>query len=221
MTLESPGSALHDEGGEALDKLQSFWERWGRAALAVVAVAVVVAAGLFFLRRSQENREGQAAARLAEANALYWQGDYVRSAEIAKQVVQQYGNTPSGKDAIRLQGDDAFWGGDFKAAAGFYTDYLKKAPAGLLADAARRSLAYALESDKQHAEAAKQYDALVGKFDRNSSAEFLWAAARCHRALGQPDEAIRRLKRLETEFGETSYARAATLTIAEIEAAKP
>jgi len=222
LALESPRSSqLTDEGGEALDRLQSFWERWGRAALAVIAVAVLVGAGIYFLRRSQENREGQAAARLAEANALYWQGDYTRSTEIAKQVVQQFGGTPSGNDALRLQGDNAFWSGDFKGAAENYKAYLKKVPGGLLADAARRSLAYALESDKQYAEAAKAYEALVGKFDRNSSAEFLWGAARCQRALGQPAEAVTLLKRLETEFGETSYARAALLTIAEIEASKP
>lgn len=221
MALESPGSQLHDEGGEALDRLQSFWERWGRAALAVVAVAVIVGGGLYFLRRSQENREGQAAAKLAEANALYWQGDYARSTEVAKQVVQQYGGTPSGADALRLQGDNAFWSGDFKGAAEQYKSYLKKVSRGLLADAARRSLAYALESDKQYAEASKTYDALVGKFDRNSSAEFLWASARCQRALAQPAEAVARLKRLEAEFGETSYARAALITIAEIEAGKP
>lgn len=221
MALESPGAQLHDQGGEALDRLQSFWERWGRAALAVIVVAGVVAGGIFFLRRGQENREGQAAARLAEANALYWQGDYARSTEVAKQVAQQFGNTQSGADALRLQGDNAFWTGDFKGAAVQYEAYLKKAPRGLLADAARRSLAYAQESDKQYAAAAKTYESLVGKFDRNSSAEFLWAAARCYRALGQPAEAVARLKRLESEFGETSYARTALLTIAEIEAAKP
>ena len=145
----------------------------------------------------------------------------MRSTEIAKQVVQQYGGTPSGGDALRLQGDNAFWSGDFKGAAVHYHAYLKKVSSGALADAARRSLAYALESDRQHAEAAKTYESLVGKFDRNSSSEFLWAAARCHRALGQPAEAVARLKRLESEFGETSYARAALLTIAEIEASKP
>lgn len=221
MALESPGSALRDDGGETLDKLQSLWERYGRIASIVIAVVAVVGVGLFFFRRGQENREGQAAAKLAEANALYWQGDYARSTEVAGQVVQQYGGTPSGRDALRLQGDNAFWTGDFKLAAQHYEAYLKHVSGGLLADAARRSLAYAQESDKQYAAAAKTYESLVGRFDRISSAEFLWAAARCHRALGQPAEAVTRLRRLTTEFPETAYARTALMAIAEIEAAKP
>jgi lipopolysaccharide biosynthesis regulator YciM len=86
----------------------------------------------------------------------------------------------------------------------------------VLADAARRSLAYALESDRQYAEAATLYESLVGKIDRESSAEFLAAAARCHRALNQPAEAAKRLQRLVDEFGETSAVNLARIHLAEL-----
>ncbi|TMQ71286.1 MAG: hypothetical protein E6K80_06060 [Candidatus Eisenbacteria bacterium] len=123
-------------------------------------------------------------------------------------------------------GDDSYWNGvlrsqsaDFKTAISEYRAYLNREKSGVLADAVRRSLAYALESDKQFAEAAKAYEQLVGAFDRESSAEFLTAAARCDQAIGRKDEAIRHLQRLIDEFGETSYAPPARVKIAEITAA--
>ncbi len=64
--------------------------------------------------------------------------------------------------------------------------------------------------------AADVYESLVGKFDRESSAEFLAASARCHRALNQPAEAARRLRRLLDEFGETPYANIARVHLGEI-----
>ena len=146
----------------------------------------------------------------------------------AKQIAQQYGSTPSGNDAHRLAGDDAFWNGmqrgqaaDFKTAVTEYRTYLAHAPKGPLADAARRSLAYALESDKQFEEAAKTYDQLVGAFDRESSAEFLMAAARNYQALGRRDEALKRLRRVADEFGDTSYALPARVRVAQITTTSP
>ena len=88
----------------------------------------------------------------------------------------------------------------------------------IFANAARRSLAYALESDGQRLEAAKEYEGLVGKFDRNSSAEFLVASARCYRGLNRPADAMERLKRVDLEFGETNYANQARLEMGELAA---
>jgi tetratricopeptide (TPR) repeat protein len=166
--------------------------------------------------RARASAEAEAAGKLAEANVLYWQGDYARSLELSKQIAQQHGSTPSGLDAHRLAGDNAYWNGDFKTAVTEYRAYLAKEKKGLLADAARRSLAYALESNKQYAEAATTYESLVGVFDRESSAEFLAGAARCYRAQSQPAEAAKRLQRLLDEFGETSFVNPARIELAEL-----
>ena len=217
MSLEK-ATRLEDPGAEMLDRMTSLWDRHGRIILGVTLGVVAIGAVAFFLLRGRAAKEEQAAAALAEANVLYWQGDYTGSLERAKQVSARFASTPSGVEAHRLAGDNAFWNGDFKTAVAEYRRYLDKAPSGLLADAGRRSLAYALESDNQHAEAAKTYETLVGRFDRSSSAEFLLAAARCYRALNQPDEALKRLQRIDQEFGETSYANAARVEMAELAA---
>jgi tetratricopeptide (TPR) repeat protein len=200
------GAKLEDPGAELLDRMTGFWTRWGRIALGVLGGAVVIFAVVFFSVRARAAQEDQAAGRLAEANLLFWQGDYTRSLQMAKQIIEQYPSTPSGNDAHRLAGDNAFWSGDFKTSITEYNKYLEREQHGLLADATRRSLAYALDSDGQYAKAAPIYDGLVGVFDRESSAEFLMAAARCYRQINEPSEAAKRLRRVIDEFGETSSA---------------
>jgi tetratricopeptide (TPR) repeat protein len=214
--LERQQATHLDDDARLIARLTGFWEQYGRTVLGVIGVLAVVAVGTYFFRKSHETQENAAAGRLAEASILYWQGEYSRSQDMAKQVVAQYPGTDSGLEAHRLLGDDAFWGGDFKGAVAEYRRYLDKAPKGLLSDAARRSLAYALESDGQFAEAAKTYLELVGRFDRISSAEFLVAAARCERLQRHDAEALKLYERADAEFGETSYARNARVEIAEL-----
>lgn len=207
------------EGTEVLDRVSTFWEQYQRLILGGLALAVVVGAGSFLYLRSRNTQEDKASGQLAEASVLFWQGDYPRSIEIAKQVYGAYASTPSGIDAHRIAGDASFWNGDFKTAIAEYRRYLDKIKTGILADAVRRSLAYSLESDGQFVEAAKLYEGLVGSFDRTSSAEFLVAAARCYRRAGQPAEAIARLERVDRDFGDTSYAQPARVTLGELRAA--
>lgn len=218
MSLESRrGTQLQDPGAELLDRVSGIWSDYGRMILgALVAVAAVVA-GVIMFQRGQESTRAQAAERLAEATVFFWQGDYARSMDLSRQVIDQYGSTPAGLDAHRLVGDNAFWTGDYKTAIEEYRNYLEGASNGILADAARRSLAYSLETDGQYAEAANEYRALVGKFDRETDGEMLLAAGRSHIAAGNPAEAKQDLERLASQFGETSSARRARELLAEIE----
>ena len=222
MSLESrKGTALQDPGAEMLDQVTSLWERYGRIILGALVAVVAVAAVAYFTIRSNATQEVSASEKLAQANALFWQGDYDRSKSIADETAKQYGGTPSGIDALRISGDNAYWRGNWKDAITQYKAYLGKSGSGLMGSVVRRSLAYAYESDKQQAEAAKLYDGLAGVFDRESSAEFLAASARCHEALGNKAEAVKRLQRLTDEFGETSYASRARVKLAELSASAP
>ncbi len=217
MPLQTQHSTrIEQPGAEIMVPVGDFLRRYGRIVIGVAVGLAVVGTILLLTQRARRAAEEAAAGKLAEASLYYWQGDYQRSLALARETAQQYGSTPSGRDAFRQAGDAAYWGGEFKAAAAEYRRYLEGKPAGLLADAARRSLAYALESDGQHLEAVKEYDALVGRFDRASSAEFLVAAARCLQAAGQVPAAIERLHRVTDEFGETEYANQARITLAEL-----
>ena len=219
MTLESRrASRLEDPGADLLNQFQALWDRYGRIALGILGGVAVAGVLGWFAIRTRDANDAQAAGKLAGAQALFWQGQYARSLEVAKEVTTQYGSTPNGLDAHRLIGDNAYWTGDMKTAIAEYRTYLAKAKPGVLAESARRSLAYALETNGQYAEAAKVYEQLVGKFDRESSAEFLTATARCQLALHQPQQAAQSLQRLLNEFGETSYGNGARMRLAEIQA---
>jgi len=220
LALESQKPALGLPGTEELKRLASLWERYGRIVLGVAGGLVVIGGVAFLNLRTRAASEEQASIQLAQAGIAYWQGDYARSLEMARQIAAQHPSVPSGIEAHRLAGDNAYWVGDFKGAVAEYRRYLDKEKRGLLADAGRRSLAYALESDHQYVEAARLYEQLVGVFDRGSSAEFLVAAARCYRQGGRPADAVQRLQRVDQEFGDTSYAQAARIELAELSATR-
>ena len=239
MTFATKKSTrLKDPGAELLDQFTGYWDRYGRVTLAVLGVVAVAGVGALLYLRARSVTESKASGQLAQGEIMFWQGYYARSTEVAQQVIKQFPGTESASEAHRLAGDDAYWldPPDFKKSVAEYRLYLKHRERGLLADAARRSLANALESEagvlqvQGHPaeavplfrEAADTYESLVGRFpDRETAAEFLLAAARCYRRIGQPQEAARRLERVTGEFGETQMANRARIELAEVTAGVP
>ena len=205
MSLETRKNAIEDPGAELLDKATGLWEQYGRTALYVVVGVLVLGIAGYYWKAGQDRRENSAAEKLAQANELFWRADYDRSRQVAQEISKQYAGTPSGTDALRIAGDDAYWRGNWKEAIADYKAYLKANNSGLVASTVKRSLAYSLESDGQFAEAAPIYASLVGVFERESSGEMLFAAARCQLALNKPDEAKKLLQRILDEFPDSSF----------------
>ena len=205
MSLESRKNVIEDPGAELLDRATGLWDRYGRIALIVLGTLVAVGVGGYYVLTGRERQENSAAEKLAQANDLFWRAEYDRSRQLAQDVSRQYEGTPSGIDALRIAGDDAYWVGNWKLAISDYRAYLKKNGSGLVANTVKRSLAYSLENDGQFAEAATLYESLVGAFERETSAEMLWAAARCMLAQNKPEEAKKRLQRILDEFPESSF----------------
>jgi tetratricopeptide (TPR) repeat protein len=205
LSLESRKNTLEDPGAALLDRATSLWDRYARIVLGVIVGIAVVGVSAYYVTAGAARKENAASERLAEASDLFWRADYDRSRTIAQEIVKQYPDTPSGLDAIRIAGDDAYWRGNWKAAVADYETYLKKRSSGLLAYTVRRSLGYAQESLGQYAEAAANFDMLVGQIDRETSGEMLYAAGRCLVAEKKPDEAKKRYQRIIDEFPDSSY----------------
>jgi tetratricopeptide (TPR) repeat protein len=198
--------------------MAALWRRYDRVVLGALGALVVIAAGGYYALRTRGTQEDQAAGLLAEAQVMFWQGDYPQAIERAKRVFDQFPATRSGHDAHRLMGDSQYWTGNFKSAISEYQKYLALQKSGVQANAVRRSLAYAYESAGQYTDAAPLYLSLVGTFDRESSAEFLLAAARCDQQLHLGDQATQSLKRLLDEFGDTPQAGEARVMMGELAA---
>ena len=205
MSLETQKSSIQDPGADLLDQAVSVWNRYGQMVLIAVLVVAAVGIGTYYWMAGQARQENAASEKLAQANDLFWRADYDRSRTLAQEVSKAYPNTPSGIDALRIAGDDAYWRGNWKDAIADYEAYLKKNSSGLIANGVRRSLAYAQESSGQYAEAAANFDKLVTAFDRESSGELLYSAARCFTAANQPEEAKKRLQRIIDEFPDSGY----------------
>lgn len=217
LSLESrKNSALDDPGADLLDKASGLWNSYGRIILGVIVGVAVVGVAAYYITAGNRTRENGASEKLAEANDLFWRADYDRSRQLAMDVSKQFPGTPSGTDALRIAGDDAYWRGNWKDAIADYNAYLVKNSTGLIPDAVRRSLAYAQESNGQYVEAAAGYEKLVGVFDRESSGELLFAAARCLLAASKPDEAKKRYQRILDEFPDSSYQLQARIALGKL-----
>jgi TolA-binding protein len=205
LSLESRKNTLDDPGADLLDRASSLWDRYGRIVLGVVVGIAVVGVSAYYVVSGAARKENAASEKLAQASDLFWRADYDRSRQIAQDLVKEYPDTPSGLDALRIAGDDAYWRGNWKDAVADYEAYLKKRGSGLLASTVRRSLGYAQESLGQFAAAAANFDLLVGQIDRETSGEMLYAAGRCLIADKKPDEARKSYQRIIDEFPDSSY----------------
>src|SRR5262245_51012760 len=142
------------------------WEQYGRIVLGVIVGLAVVGVSAYYVMTGAARKENAASEKLAQANDLFWRADYDRSRQLAKDLIKQYPDTPSGVDALRIAADDAYWRGNWKDAITDYEAYLKKKSSGLLASTVRRSLGYAQESDGRFGAAAANFEQVVGQLDR-------------------------------------------------------
>ena len=184
-----------------------------------IAVGVVVAAILatLWITKAQAKAEGEANRILQEASANYWQGGYNRTIQLADQVLEGYKSTKAANDARRMKADALFWSGSFDSAATLYQEFLSHEHSGPVHDAVSQSLAFALESKKDFAGAAKQYELLVATApDRASAADMYMSAARAYTLANQPEKARAIYEKVSTEYKDTTFGRDADVMLGEL-----
>jgi tetratricopeptide (TPR) repeat protein len=198
----------------AWDWLQKKWRIVAGVAGAIVAVVLVTV----FIQRANARAEADARATLAEASTSYWQGDYVRTIQLADQVLEGFQTTRAANDARRMKGDALFWQGAFDSAATFYREYLAKdRTESPMRTAVQQSLAFALESAGKYAEAAPLYEEIAAKApDRTTAADFYLSAARAHQLANQVDAARKLYEKVATEYKDTTFARDAEVALGEL-----
>jgi tetratricopeptide (TPR) repeat protein len=188
---------------------------WVLGGLALAALVAVV------WTRSRAQAEQRAANSLAEAQALYWRGDYPTLLARADEVRKNYGGTQAATEALRLKGDAFFWQGDFKSAAQNYEQYIKEnRTESAYRKGVRRNLAQAYESDNQGRKAAELYEEMAGEpGPRVLTAELYVSAARAWRAAGDPAKAKALYQKVSNEYTDTVFGADADIALGEMEAA--
>jgi len=183
---------------QAWDKIQGNFRILGIAAGIVLAVILAVV----WVGRAQTKAEGEANRVLAEASANYWQGGYSRAIQLSDQVMSDYKTTKAANDARRIKGDALFWSGSFDSAATLYKDYIAHASGSSPVRAAvEQSLAFALESKRDFAGAAAQFEKIAPtQPDRNSEADMLLCAGRSYAEAGQNDKARALYQRVADDY---------------------
>ena len=202
----------------AWTEIQEWFAAYGRITAMVVAVVVVVGAGIFFWQRSKVQNEERAGVQLAEAKGLYWRGDYASVIQRTEAIENDFSGTWAATDAIRVRADALFWQGDFPGAIQAYEAFLgavgMESP---ILSSIRENLAQAYESDSQFEKAAEVYEESAdAESPREVKAERLVDAALAWRAAGSDDRAKELLHRVTREFSDTQSARNAEIALGEL-----
>ncbi len=211
-------------------------ENLKRIAIVVGAIAVAVAL-IFVWRGARRDAEGDASAKLAEAQFQLWSGNPTQAVETAKQVIDQHGGTRSGRHAHLVRGDALLATGDPQGAMAEYRSYLEHVRGDRdLSRLGRRGLGVAAEDAKQYAEAAAAYEELAREEERllperkkapqtttvvkpeAMIIQDLLAAARCQAQAGEAAKATALYEEITARYGAEPQAADAKLRLAELAA---
>ena len=191
--------------------------------LVAVGAVVVLGVGALLWSRGNESKEAEARTTLAEASTAYWSGNYVRTVQLADQVIADAGGTKAATDARRMKADALFWQGSFDSAATLYQEVLSRdRTESPVRTAVQQSLAFSLESKKDYAAAAKLYEEIAGKApDRSNAADFYVSAGRAYRLAGDRAKATAMFEKVADEYKETTFARDAEVALGELAGEAP
>jgi len=217
---------LHLTRRQREDPLVATWVRtqdWfahnGRIAAWTVGGLALAVLVFVVWTRSRSQAEARASSSLAEAQAIYWRGDYPTLLVRADEVRKNFAGTKAATEALRLKGDAFFWQGDFKSAAQNYDQYLKENRTdSAFRRGVERNLAQSWESDHQPKKAGELYEKIAAEpGPRLLTAELYLSAARSYRAAGDLAKAKALYQKVSTDYTDTIFGADADIALGEME----
>ncbi len=196
---------------------------WRTLLIGVIAVVAVVVAVVMFVQ-SRANAERVAQSHWLRTQDALKQENYRAAIDLATTLETDYGSTKIGKRAILVRARaQAGLGMLEEARISFEEASDKLSDDPVLWTASRRGLAVLLEDRGEFVAAAAAYDEIGRSGEPVRPRIFdLAAAARCHEAAGQTDQAVAALETLvdefesETERPASDYVHMAKVKLAEI-----
>jgi len=169
-----------------------FASHHGKALAGGLIVFVLVVGAVLFFRANRTTGSGRAAGLLAEARVTLQQGNLDAASITLDELVENHGNTVSGKQGRLLAADVRYAQGQNQEAADMYRKALQTfGDDGIFTFAARRGLAASLENLGSFEEAAGLYATLAETAPNTQlRAELKMSEARARSAAGQDSEAL-------------------------------
>ena len=171
-----------------LANLVDFYQEHKAIALGVVAAVVLIPAGTVFYLHQRTAADGEAQSKLARADQEFYTGNVAAATTFYQDVISGYSGTTSADlaqvglgRAAMLQGKPADALKAFSAATGSHD--------ALVAAAAQRGHAAALEDTGKPADAAKEYAAVAAAATGDAASDDLISSARAYIAAKDPGPA--------------------------------
>ena len=191
------------------DKLVTFyfkataWVEANSKYLTAGAVAVVLLfVAIYAYSNSLKSAERAASVELARAMRAYENSDYQNALTLLTNLVENYGNTPSGKLGYFYLANSFYQTGDYQNARKYYEKFASSFDGDPhILSSAMGGVAACYEQEQQYLEAAQQYLKVVKKYPKSIFApQYLLRAARCYTLAEQPEKAKELYDRIIQEY---------------------
>jgi TolA-binding protein len=172
--------------------------RWIAGGAGLVAVIIVVA---ILIMQGRMKAEQSAGLGMAQAQSLYFSGDYTQASTQFQSVIDRYGSSRAAKTALLFQGNCLLALGNNAGAEQALRKFLSKGKLDPVQEAgAHRGVGGALVGQQKYAEGAEAF-AAAGKVAGNPLAGDDWLqAGLAYASAGRKDDAAKAFQKVLDDF---------------------
>lgn len=181
----------HDEFAEDMAKTIGLFRKYSTEILAVLAGAVIIVIGLFFVAQTRAKNEQEASMLIGSAHAATFSGDAQQARQGYEDVIKRFGSTESAKEAMVFLGNLNFQTRNPEEAQKNYEKALGSKPKSyLLAAAAISGIAACYEQKGDFNRAAEEYLKIADRFPKQSylAINSMMSAGRCYLAAANTEK---------------------------------
>ncbi|MBN2410320.1 tetratricopeptide repeat protein [candidate division KSB1 bacterium] len=194
------------------DKLVTFYfkaQTWinenSKTIFISAAAIVIIIAAAFLYNNSKIKSESAASVELARAVSAFQENDIQKALPLLNDIVENYGNTRSGKLALYYLANSFFKNGDYENALKNFKKFSSSFSGDeLIKSSAMAGIAACYEQQGDYIQAANQYEKTADKFTKTFKAPtYLVKAARCYNLAQNSEKAKALLDKIIEQYPES------------------
>lgn len=205
----------------ALTQASDYARRNARWVLGAVGLAVVAILVAILISQGRVKAEQNANLAMAQAQSLYFSGDYAQAATQFQAVSERYGSSKAAAAARLLEGNSLLAVGNATGAEQAFRKFLDKGEFDPIPEAAgHRGLAGSLAAQDKFAEGAEEFTKAARVAGNTMAAEDWLQAGITYLRAGRNEDAARSLQRVLDDYAQSQSANEARVRLYEATAAK-